>query len=366
MEKKRRYIIKRISKSKYIALYLYVLFVLMLTTSVASYAWFTMSKTPRVSDMNMYITSGTGLELSADPGAVQWTNCLDIYSTKELQGFGDEKPFLRQASWSDEEQKFYGPRYGYDGRLMKLLSWVTLNDEEHANKTDNTGYYMKATFYARCGRTTDVKLLDPETKEQLQIPGEGTYVIGYPDNTGKGPEVAVRLGMKMAYVDTGGNLLPEKNPEESLMYIYEPNADRHADGVTEGYRTTYSLHDPTLELLPADSGRRIIQNFTFGNNLGTFLENPVLFSLTPGDIVRIELYIWLEGQDMDCSNVMSAVPDGVNLEELSEEDERYEYYMNNYRQIRANLQFTGSAEDQSGMTPIPILEEPGPEPDPNE
>lgn len=366
MEKKKRYIIKRVSKTKYFAMYLYILFVLMLCTSVASYAWFTMSKNPRVSDMNMYITSGTGLELSADPGAVEWTDCLDIYSTKELQQFTDEKPFLRQASWSDQEQCFYGPVYGYDGRLMKLLSWITLNDEEHANKLDKTGYYMKATFYARCGYTTDVRLLDPETKEQRQIPGEGTYVIGYPDNTGKGPEVAVRLGMKMAYVDTSGNPIPGKNPETPLMYIYEPNADSHADGITQGYRPTYSLHDPNLELIAPDSGRRIIQNFTFGDNLGSFQENATLFSLDPGEIVRIELYIWLEGQDIDCSNIMSAVPDGVNLEELTEEDERYEYYKNNYRQVRANLQFVGTAEDQSGMTPIPIPEEPGPEPDPNE
>ena len=366
MEKKKRYIIKRIRKSRYFALYLYVLFVLMLTTSVASYAWFTMSKTPRVSNMEMYITSGAGLELSADPGAVEWTNTLDIYSTKELQQFGDERPFLRQVSWSDAEQCFYGPKYGYDGRLRKLLTWTKLSDETHANQLAEDGYYMKATFYARSGHTTDVRLLDPVTQAEKNIPGDGTYVIGYPDNTGKGPEVAVRLGMKMAYVDTGGNPLPEKNVEPSLMYIYEPNADYHADGVTQGYVPTYSIHDPAVELVDPMSGRHIIQNFTFGDMRGEFLENPTLFSLQSGEIVRIELYIWLEGQDIDCSNVMSAVPDGVNLEELSEEDERYDYYMNNYRQIRANLQFTGSAEDQSGMIPIPPPEEPSPEPNPNE
>jgi len=293
----------------------------------------------------MYITSGSGLELSESPGAEVWKNQLDIYTTAELTPFQDEnaeKPSLRQASWSDSEQCFYGPRYGYDGRLDRVLTWIQLNDEDHANQPGDDNYYIKATFYARSGQTTNVQLAEPMPRDQMGTEGAGTYVIGYPDNTGKGPEVAVRLGMRMTLVDSSGDQLEETGP----MYIYEPNIDRHADGVTQGYVPTYSIHDPENTIVEED--RMILQNFTFAGQTGEFISNPALFTVDPGEIMRIELYIWLEGQDIDCSNVMSVVPEEVDWDNLTQEQE--DSYKTNSRQIKANLQFTGSTEEQSGMT----------------
>lgn len=343
----KRYIIKRVKRSRFFGLYLYMLLVLMLMTTVASYSWFSMSRIPQVNQMNLYITSGSGLELSESPGAEVWKNQLDIYNTVELKPFQDpgvRKPSLKQTSWSDSEGCFYGPVYGYDGRLTKVISWFPLNDQDHANHTGINSYYMKATFYARSGQNTDVRLAEPMSRDQEGNPGAGSYVIGYPDNTGKGPEVAVRLGMRMTRVDLSGDPLEDRGP----MFIYEPNIDRHADGVTQGYVPTYSIHEPEKTLV--DEDRLILQNFTFAGVTGEFVENPALFTVRPGEIMRIELYIWLEGQDVDCSNVMSVLPDEVDWDNLTEEQR--DSYENNYRQIRANLQFTGSTEDQSGMVPI--------------
>ena len=354
MEQKKRDNDQRRRMKRYLALYLYVLFALLLCTSMASYAWFSINRNPQVSNMNMYVTAGSGLELTTELHDGEWTTALDLSEAEDLKHLDGALPFLRQTSWSDAEQCFYGPVYGYDGRLRKLVSWFILDDGTHANRLDDNGYYLKATFYARSGQTTEVKLLDPVSQREKQIPGDGTYVIGYPDNTGKGPEVAVRLGLKMTYVDSNGIPLAENDQSPPLMYVYEPNADWHADGVTQGYLPTYSIHDPMAELVDPASGRRIIQNFTFGGNIGEFLENPTLFSLNPGQIIRIELYLWLEGQDADCTNLMSAVPEDVDWDNLSEEEERFDYYINNYRQIRANLQFTGTTEDQSGMELIPM------------
>ena len=76
----------------------------------------------------------------------------------------------------------------------------------------------------------------------------------------------------------------------------------------------------------------IRQTFSKKGEPGVFLENPPLFDLDAKEIVKIELYIWLEGQDVDCSNAMS---DGVTT-----------------TQIEANIQFTGTTETQSGMRPL--------------
>jgi len=363
LEKKRRYIIKQIRKSKYFALYLYMLLVLMLLTSVASYAWFTMSKPPRVSNMNMYITSNAGLELSAHPVTGTWSSSLDVWETEELARFKDkpqnEKPILKQITWSDSNDSFYAPVYGYDGRLINfineypeenryIISWHALEDKSHANKaTLLEGYYMKATFYARSGQFTDVRLAPTPEQEHI-IPT--TKVEGEP-NTGRGPESAVRLGFRMTnvQVDTAGNVV-EMPDTRSKLYVYEPNSDVHADG-SQDYIETWSIDtdgnwdkngDANEPLVPAE--RLIIQNFPEISNLdqpGAFVTNPILFSLEPGDIVRIELYFWLEGQDVDCSNIMEV----RDAEQENEEEE--------LPHLIANIQFVGRSEDQSGMEPIP-------------
>ena len=351
MAKQVVFIRKKIRKTPYILFYTYLLIACLSIFTVASYTWFTLSWSPQVNGMNVYITSNTGLELASAPDAEVWSNQLDIYSTKELSKFADkeERPALRQATWSDYHQCFYGPLYGYDGRLLhitrqdyenrEIVSWYKLEDLIHANSTADSNYYIKATFYARCGQPVDVVLAEPMAIDNQGIQGSGTYVIADP-NTGKGPETAVRVGFRMTQVDPDGTELSERGP----MYVYEPNADRHVDGSTEPIRT-YSVDEflasDAIEAgqtkdpwLLVDEERLILQEFSKKGNPGEFIENPTLFSLKAGEIMKVELYIWLEGQDVDCSNAMS---DGVTT-----------------TRIEANIQFTGTTESQSGMVPIPM------------
>lgn len=341
---------KKIRKIPYILFYTYLLIAMLSIFSVASYTWFTLSWSPSVHGMNVYITSNTGLELAPTPDAEVWSNQLDIYKTEELSKFADaeEKPPLRQATWSDRDGCFYGPLYGYDGRLLnitrkdyedrEIVSWYKLEDLIHANSTSDSNYYMKATFYARCGQPVDVVLAEPMAINDQGIQGAGTYVIADP-NTGKGPETAVRIGFRMTPVDQNGEALSERGP----MYVYEPNADRHVDGSTD-LIPTYSVdeylpadimevYDEQHEWLLVDEERLIRQTFSRKGELGEFIENPTLFALKAGEIMKVELYIWLEGQDVDCSNAMS---DGVTT-----------------TKIEANIQFTGTSESQSGLVPIP-------------
>lgn len=123
----------------------------------------------------------------------------------------------------------------------------------------------------------------------------------------------------------------------SAFYIYEPNSDRHVEG-DPGYRETKNIYGDG-GLVPAD--RLITQttsawtevspvqrNVVF-RTMGRFTSDTKLFALKAGETVRIDLYIWLEGQDADCTN------------QIGEE-----------AQIFANIQFAGTYEDQSGLRPI--------------
>ena len=69
------------------AVLIVTLLILMVLTSVASYAWFEISRAPRVKDMQMYITSAYGLELSTDPVNGTWGQQVDFWDTKELSKF---------------------------------------------------------------------------------------------------------------------------------------------------------------------------------------------------------------------------------------------------------------------------------------
>lgn len=313
-------------------IYLYLILLLLVLSTVATYTWFSLSRTPQVSNLSMYVTSRSGLELSLTPDGETWGNHLSY-----LDMVQDSVP-LRPVTWSDQDQKFYAATYGIDGRLTG--QWEPLSDERNANKTTYDGYYVVGTFYARTSQNVTVSLTHAMEVEE-GIRGSGTYLIGSPlwngeqvshTNAGQGAENAVRIGLRITPLDTTNNPLYD----EEIFFIYEPNCDSHLDG-SLGYQTTPSI-DGTETLVPAD--RLILQshtswteadpvqngvlNYTFGE-----FQTPVkLFSLESNEKVMIRVYLWLEGQDADCTNAIKEA------------------------QILANLQFRADPEGQSGLTPI--------------
>ena len=317
-----------------IMLYFYVTIILMSLLTVASYTWFSLSRTPRVSDMNMYINSQSGLELSTDPAAEEWVLQLDF------RDIVDVTAPLRPVTWSNAKQQFYAAGYGFDGRLLEKSSWHPLTDERNANKDNIEGYYIKSTIYARSGVSMDVTL-SPAVEVDNGVNGSGTYVIGTPvwdsqqifhSNGGQGAECAIRIGIRTTPVDETG----AETGAASSFYIYEPNSDAHLGGVT-GYIATPSMdgtdHLVDEKYLIRQTASSWTEAYPVERNvvikqLGEFQSTPTLFSLKPGDMVRIDLYIWLEGQDVDCTNV---------IEEA---------------QILASIQFAGNPENQSGLVPI--------------
>ena len=151
----------------------YMLLILFTLVTVASYTWFTISRTPQVSDMNLYVNSSSRLELSLDPLAEEWLLQLD------LQDMMPASTPLRPITWVDEEQRFYAAAYGLDGRLQDFSKWEPLTDSRHANKNTIEGYYIKLTLYARATQGVDVSLT-PAIEVDQGIHGAGTYLIGTP------------------------------------------------------------------------------------------------------------------------------------------------------------------------------------------
>ena len=314
-------------------MYLYVLLALLVLLVSASYTWFTLTQTPRVSDMAIHVTNTTGIELAKTHDAPndEWGQSIDF-----LDLVSKSAP-LKPVSWSEKNNAFYTIIYGLDGRMAG--KWQELNDAENANKDDIHGYYVMGTVYARSGEPCEVSLMDAVELNRGED-GAGTFVIGTPIwnsesvmhyNGGSGAESAIRIGIKITRVD------PENGQPlgNSDFYIYEPNCDIHVDG-SYGYQETPSI-DGTETL----GSRMILQtasewteaypverNVTI-KTLGEFMTDTLLFELDIDSMVRIDLYVWLEGQDVDCTNI---------IEEA---------------QILANVQFHADYSGQSGLVDIP-------------
>ena len=133
-------------------LYICILLALLALLVAASYTWLSISKTPRVSDMDVYISGQTGLELAKTYNAPdeEWGQVLDF---KEIVGVETQ---LKPATWSQREGRLMTITYGTDGRMAGV--YAPLTDEQNANRKDGDGYYVKGTFYARSDTPVTVSL----------------------------------------------------------------------------------------------------------------------------------------------------------------------------------------------------------------
>lgn len=315
--------------------FMYAILILLLLSLLvtATYTWFSISRTPRVSDIGLYINSPSGMVLSTAPEGAEWVHQLNF---AELV---PETAPLRPVTWSEKDQCFYGAQYGADGR--QTGQWDRLYDDINTNRDDVYGYYIKLTFYATTDTPVNVSLTEAREVEE-GISGSGTFLIGTPEwdensishrDGGKGAQTAMRIGLRFTPLAEG-----MEQTDRSTFVIYEPNCDSHMDG-SMGYTDTPSI-DGGGSLV--DSSKIIRQTTTTWTesdpvqrdvvirDMGEFETDTNLISMDAHEIFRIDLYVWLEGQDVDCDN------------RIGQE-----------AKITANIQFYADPGGQSGMEPIP-------------
>ena len=324
MQKKRKIPLIRL-----ITYYVLLLGVLPLLV-VATYTWFSINQSLRVNDLSLYVNSQNGLEISQSPTG-EWGAQL------KFDHLANENAPLRPVTWSEAEQRFYAASYGLDGRLTDF--WQPLSDEYHSNRTDVYGYYTKGVFYLRTDVAMDVSFAPAIAAEDG---ASGTFVVGKPMwdtekishyNGGNGAENAMRLGFRFIPVNPDGT----EAEGQTRFIILEPNANTHADG-TAGYINTPSI-DGTEHLIEQD--KIIAQDAATWEEsdpvlrdhvvwtMGAFTTSAELFHMEKDTMMRVEVYIWLEGQDVDCTNRIGDAAE-----------------------ILANIQFVGETGQHPGLTPI--------------
>ncbi|NCB52311.1 MAG: hypothetical protein EOM54_10570 [Clostridia bacterium] len=308
-----------------IAFWIVIASFLLLTT--ATYAWMSIASTMKVTDLALNVVTDNELELAPDVNGAsgEWTTILQM--PEALVG----NAVLKPVTYSSLQDGFLTPRYGLDGRpdfsdplLIDLTQTGTsLPSSDEAEEGEGTGYLFAFDFWVRTGASDcTVHLSEPREVSQ-GLAGDGSYVIGKPawnasavrhDDGGSGAQNALRIAFR-SYDESDGS--------KGKFVIFEPNADSGG-----GYAPTSSI-DGAEALI--DEKSLIIQSASgwseqypvlrdhVNYQIGDFMtENTGLFTLKAGHARHVTMYIWLEGQDKDCNNSISAANVLINIQFMAE------------------------------------------------
>lgn len=312
------------------ALFLTVLSLVAVVT--ATYSWMGVSRIPFVSDVSLSVITENSLLIAPDnegqPG--EWNDYLDA------SAFLSDLVPLKPVTYTPEA--FCKIVYDETGRTNGVEPLAEGNINVRYPDADRTSAASKAAeaegfmvvmplwMKAEGAAGGEVYLSDPVETADGQM-GGGTYAVGTPiwedgsvshRNGGYGAESTLRFGFACTPCDQQGN--PTGDME---FIIYEPNMDRNADATTD-YRVTQSVNGGPL----IDDDHLILQTASTWNetnpvlqdvviySVGQFVQNRPLFTLPRGGMMKVDVCIWMEGQDSDCiaRNVADAVSITANLQ----------------------------------------------------
>lgn len=312
---------KRKGNLKYSILLLLLLAVLLVTST---YAWFTANTTVTVSELQVNVQAQNGLQISAD--AKNWKSILsneDIINAAYAECINQVPASMEAISSAGtvtdgDLNMFYGkvnPDES-DGEYA-----LTAEAEPVATKGTN-GRYIAFDMYLKVDSDSDLKLttasnvLSP-TGKGLQNAGRVAFLVQGHTNTGE---------------DATG-LYDDKNGTDSELYIWEPNYDTHTAAAIQHALNTYgttieatdeqqpydgikaAIADP-IKLVDTDATTNPDYFATVTPKISTpttFAEDQAMFNLQAG-VTKVRVYMWIEGQDLDCENNASGSDVQFNLQ----------------------------------------------------
>ncbi|MFR5684072.1 MAG: hypothetical protein ACLUD1_08505 [Clostridia bacterium] len=304
---------KRKSNLK-LSLLLLLLAAILLISS--SYAWFTSNQTVTVSSLNVNVEAKNGLQISTD--ATNWKSVIsnaDItganatYPTNVNQVPATLEPVSTAGNVTEGKlDMFYGTVEADEGTGDYMLTAVKETDTAGTN-----GKYIAFDLFLRVDKDTPVYLTSSSG-------------VTFTDADTKGMENAARMAFLVQGNKAVGTSATEiqalKGAVESK--IWEPNYDVHTPAGIANANDTYGItttatggslltYDGIKAAITSDDNVNIkTANKTTHSTLfdtptisystvKDFTDNQSLLTLTAG-ITKIRVYMWIEGQDVDCEN----------------------------------------------------------------
>lgn len=308
------------NRKKRLKLLLLLILLTGLMLTVSTYAWFTANRIVSVNSLNVRVDSQGGIEISVD--GLNWKT---IINQEELKGATSTyETSLNQFPDSLVPTSTIGT---VNSGFMTMYRGITESNDD--------GDYILTTKVSNeaLGTEGDYLAFDIFLKVDKAQPGYLTpnSKVTFTGTGNAGVENAIRIAfLEEGTVPIGsakGTIQSLRGGTSSDLYIWEPNSNTHS---STGIANAFSLFGQTINannapLAYAGVSREInaAQNITLGNataanyptyfsNVNTnyktttgFTNNTQIFDLKAG-ITKYRVYIWLEGQDVDCENGSSS------------------------------------------------------------
>lgn len=301
------------------------MFLTSICLSTSTYSWFSTNRIVYISELHIKVQAQGGIEISTD--AQEWNTILtqeDIVNAHETyENSTNQLPLTMEPvstgkNVSSGKLEMY---YGYTENIGNdYILMANKTEETEGSGEASNGKFMAFDMFLK---TTN------DTKLYLSNTSGATY-----QGTTPGIENSVRFAFLIegnlpttADYKTIQNL---NNATSDTTYIWEPNYDTHSENGIKNAKEVYGIDTKTNnneqilydglvanitkndKILIADANntnypelfKKVDVDYLTSSNFDSNIE---IFSLKAG-ITKVRVYIWIEGQDVDCEN-NSAVGD---------------------------------------------------------
>lgn len=257
-----------------------------------TYAWFTSSSSATVTGMTFDVYAPVGGVLISDTFNTNWGYSIEL----EDANFTDFMPVSTSDNLIDGKLQFFA------GTVNTVPSQGVALGNEIYTLAAGTGTYFEKTLY-----------LYNDGAEAVSVNLAGTTIAfntaGTKDN---GAQNAMRLALVKhgQYDQKTASVAPASG--SAGVAIYEPNASTHVDATVSGKLPYYGITGASGMNTWFDSSKAS-QYTEAVNTVAELTDSALTVTVDAGMCYAVTVYVWLEGQDVDCvnkvggSNLMAAL-----------------------------------------------------------
>lgn len=321
---------KKNRKTKKIFLAILMILFTGVVLSASTYAWFTANRTVTVNQVDVNVAAENGLQLSVD--GTNWkpaiTNEDIIGASANYTAAVNQLPTgsIVPVSTVGEVDPATGFMNMYAGSIETNLDHyiVTANKSTETNTTTSGSFVAFDLFFRTTAATT-------------------IYMTDNSAVTAKSGPLGLQNAARVAFVTQGnttvGDTLPNiqglKATTNDAVKIWEPNYDVHTEAAVNNARDNYGISTTTTggsrltyvgvkAPIPSSADTRLnsTSNTYFGAvtpayaTVASGIPNTgyLEFANLSAGITKIRIYMWVEGQDVDCENNASGSSISFNLQ----------------------------------------------------
>lgn len=306
-----------------------LLLILLLLLISSTYAWFTANQTVKISSLDVNIAAENGLQISTD--ATTWKA---IISNDDIINAYEGNPNIIPTKIVPVST--VGEIDSSTGYMKMFLGTVGADDAGVYKLTadqsaENSGNFIAFDIYLKVDENTDLKLTTNsgvvkkgESDSGIKQASRIAFCVQGNSPSGTAPDTVKALKNAVSFGDAS-----------STVYIWEPNADLHTDAAVGHARDTYGITTDatndaavlTYNAIKADIETGVELDSSDANYFnsmtptyqtkstaeGVMEAEQQIFSLKAG-VTKVRVYMWIEGQDVDCENTASGTDISYNIE----------------------------------------------------